>query len=69
MTDKSNWHVKGGFPTTNHLVDDLQKTMFFVFLMIVIIALGWKSYHKTIHHRQFRIVKTFWRQYTTVIAE
>ena len=48
MTDKSNWPVKGGFPTANHLIDDLQKTMFFVFLKIVIIALGWKSYHKTI---------------------
>ena len=36
MTNKSNWHVKGGFPTANHLVDDLQKTMFFVFLIIVI---------------------------------
>ena len=36
MTDKSNWHVKGGFPTANHLVDDLQKTMLLVFLIIVI---------------------------------
>ena len=35
MTDKSNWHVKGGFPTANHLVDDLQ-TLFFVFSIIVI---------------------------------
>ena len=70
MTDQSNWHVKGGFPTAYHLVDDLQKLFFCIFNNCNLL-LSDENFitEKYTHHTQFKIVKAFWRQYATVIAE